>query len=149
MHRPRHDDWSLPKGKLNRGESWEEAAVREVEEESCVRATIVERLEPTCYWVGDNPKIVLWYRMSIEERNSFAPNDEVDAIKWIWSDRLAEHLTLTADVVVAAQALAQVDVDIDVDVDVDVGQPGPTLASLTQLPWKPKGTRWGRGTRAT
>ncbi len=138
MHRPRHDDWSLPKGKLNRGESWEEAAVREVEEESAVRATIVERLEPVCYWVGDNPKIVLWYRMSIEERNLFAPNDEVDAIKWLWSDRLADELTLPADVTVAAEALAQV----------GITQPGPTLPSPTQFPWKPKGTRWGRGTRA-
>jgi 8-oxo-dGTP diphosphatase len=143
VHRPRHDDWSLPKGKLYRGESWEEAAVREVEEESAVRATIVERLEPSSYWVGDNPKIVLWYRMRIEERNSFAPNDEVDAIKWIWSDRLADELTLPADLTVAAEALAQVVVDIE------AAQPGPTAPSLTQFPWKPKGTRWGRGTRAT
>jgi 8-oxo-dGTP diphosphatase len=137
VHRPRHEDWSLPKGKLNRGESWEEAALREVEEESAVKAVIVERLVPTSYWVGDNPKIVLWFRMSIEERNEFVPNDEVDAIKWVWAERLAEELTLEADVRVAAEALSQ------------IGQPGPTLASLTQLPWKPKGTRWGRGTRAT
>ncbi len=142
MHRPRHEDWSLPKGKLNRGESWEEAALREVEEESAVRATIVERLEPTCYWVGDNPKIVLWYRMSIEERNPFAPNAEVDAIEWLWSDHIADQLTLPADVTVAAEALAQVGIAVP-------GQPGPTLASPTQFPWKPKGTLWGRGTRAT
>src|SRR3954464_3521077 len=38
VHRPRYDDWSLPKGKLDPGESWEEAAVREVEEETGVRA---------------------------------------------------------------------------------------------------------------
>ena len=41
VHRPRYDDWSLPKGKLDPGESFEEAAVREIEEEIGVRAPIV------------------------------------------------------------------------------------------------------------
>ena len=42
VHRPRYDDWSLPKGKLRLGESWEAAAVREVEEETGLRCELGE-----------------------------------------------------------------------------------------------------------
>ena len=42
IHRPRYDDWSLPKGKLDRGESWEDAALREVEEETGLRCELGE-----------------------------------------------------------------------------------------------------------
>ena len=47
VHRPRYDDWSLPKGKLDKGESWEEAALREVEEEIGLRCRLGDELEPT------------------------------------------------------------------------------------------------------
>ena len=49
IHRPRYDDWSLPKGKLDPGETFEAAAVREVEEEIGVRGTLGEELQPTLY----------------------------------------------------------------------------------------------------
>ncbi|HEV2770779.1 MAG TPA: NUDIX domain-containing protein, partial [Solirubrobacteraceae bacterium] len=42
VHRPRYDDWSLPKGKLDAGESWEGCALREVEEETGLRCTLGE-----------------------------------------------------------------------------------------------------------
>ena len=45
-HRPRYDDWSLPKGKLDKGESWEQAALREVEEEVGLRCRLGPELEP-------------------------------------------------------------------------------------------------------
>ena len=46
VHRPRYDDWTLPKGKLDPGESFEEAALREVEEETGLRAHLVRELPP-------------------------------------------------------------------------------------------------------
>ena len=49
VHRPRYDDWSLPKGKLDAGESWESAAVREVEEETGLRCALGPELTPTSY----------------------------------------------------------------------------------------------------
>jgi 8-oxo-dGTP pyrophosphatase MutT (NUDIX family) len=109
VHRPKYGDWSLPKGKLVRGETWAQAAEREVEEESGVRARVVDRLPTTSYWVNDVPKIVLWFRMRIDDRGEFAPNREVDAIKWIWSDRLAGELTLDADMALVQEALTQLD----------------------------------------
>ena len=49
VHRPRYDDWSLPKGKLDPGETWEQAALREVEEEVGLRCRLGEELPPVCY----------------------------------------------------------------------------------------------------
>ncbi len=56
VHRPRYDDWSLPKGKLDPGEGWEEAAVREVEEETGLAGRLVEKLGDVRYvytWAGE------------------------------------------------------------------------------------------------
>jgi len=84
VHRPRYDDWSLPKGKLDAGESWEEAAVREVEEETGVRARIVAELEPSRYRDRKGrPKIVRWYRMDVVEAGAFEPDAEVDELRWL------------------------------------------------------------------
>ena len=49
MHRPRYDDWSLPKGKLEPGESHEDAAVREVEEETGCRCELGDELPSVRY----------------------------------------------------------------------------------------------------
>ena len=84
IHRPRYDDWSLPKGKLDAGEDFEAAALREVEEEIGVRARLGEELNPACYQDHKGrSKIVRYWLMEIEEgSDSFTPNDEVDEMKW-------------------------------------------------------------------
>ncbi|MDX6656762.1 MAG: 8-oxo-dGTP diphosphatase [Solirubrobacteraceae bacterium] len=83
VHRPRYDDWSLPKGKLESGESWEHAAVREVEEESGLRCRLEEELEHNRYEVNGRPKLVRWWRMSVLEDLGLVPNDEVDELRWV------------------------------------------------------------------
>ncbi len=84
VHRPRHDDWSLPKGKLDEGESWEEAAVREVEEETGMRARITGELDSAYYKDSKGrDKRVRWYRMDVVDEGSFEPNDEVDELRWV------------------------------------------------------------------
>ena len=85
IHRPRYDDWSLPKGKLDPGESFEDGAVREVREETGVRGRIVSELEPTSYVDRKGrDKLVRWYRMELDgDPAAFAPNEEVDELRWV------------------------------------------------------------------
>ncbi len=93
IHRPRYDDWSLPKGKLDPGESWQEAAIREVEEETGVLARCEDELASHEYIDRKGrPKVVRWWRMSVVRRPpAFTANDEVDELRWAAPDE-AERL---------------------------------------------------------
>ena len=98
VHRPRYDDWSLPKGKLDPGETFEAAARREVLEETGVDATLGEELEPVRY--RDNkgrPKLVRYWVMPAGAETAFTPNDEVDAIRWAPPADAARLLTYERD----------------------------------------------------
>ena len=83
VHRPRYDDWTLPKGKLDPGESFEQAAVREVEEETGLRGRPVRELPPIGYKVGNRAKIVRYWLMDVENDGPFVPNDETDELRWV------------------------------------------------------------------
>jgi len=84
VHRPRYDDWSLPKGKLEPGESFEEAARREIEEETGVQVELGAAL-PTTDYVDRHgrPKVVHYWRMTPVGETAWQPNDEVDETRWI------------------------------------------------------------------
>jgi 8-oxo-dGTP diphosphatase len=83
VHRPRYDDWSLPKGKLRPGEDWLDGALREVEEETGLRAEPLEELEPARYPDRKGrDKLVRWWSMRALD-GSFEPNDEVDELRWL------------------------------------------------------------------
>jgi 8-oxo-dGTP diphosphatase len=97
VHRPRYDDWSLPKGKLEPGETWEQGALREVEEECGLRCRLEEELEPNRYEVDGRPKLVRWWRMSVLEDLGFAPNDEVDELRWVTPEEALELLEYEHD----------------------------------------------------
>jgi 8-oxo-(d)GTP phosphatase len=82
VHRPRYDDWSLPKGKLEPGETELLAAVREVEEETGFRAHLGRRLSSVSYPVkGTTKKVRYWAARCAA--GEFVPNDEVDELKWL------------------------------------------------------------------
>jgi len=83
VHRPRYDDWSLPKGKLDAGESWEQAALREVREETGLRCELGEELESAGYRdrKGRSKLVRYWLMSPLEGR--FEPNDEVDEVCWL------------------------------------------------------------------
>ena len=97
VHRPRYDDWTFPKGKLDAGESFEDAAVREVEEETGVRCSLGRELPSTRYDVGERPKLVRYWLMTPESETPFEPNDETDELRWVALVDAAELLTYTRD----------------------------------------------------
>ena len=83
VHRPRYDDWSLPKGKLDPGEDWAAAALREVEEETGFRCELGRELAPTRYLDRKGrEKVVRWWQMR-PLTGGFEPNDEVDELRWL------------------------------------------------------------------
>lgn len=82
IHRDRYDDWSLPKGKLGRGESDLSAAVREVHEETGAVVAVTRRLIETAYLVDDVPKTVQFWAMR-HLSGEFAANAEVDDLLWL------------------------------------------------------------------
>lgn len=83
IHRPKHGDWCLPKGKLKEGESWEQAARREVKEETGCDAKITGFAGTNNYQVKKTPKVVFFYNMSLEGGRPFQPSKEVDKILWM------------------------------------------------------------------
>lgn len=97
VHRPRYDDWTLPKGKLDPGESFEDAAVREVEEETGLRARLVRQLPATTYEVNGRPKVVRYWLMEVEDEGPFLANDETDELRWVAPDEALRLLTYDRD----------------------------------------------------
>ena len=87
VHRPRYDDWSLPKGKLKPGEAWEAGALREVEEETGLRCTIERELESIEYLdrKGRRKRVRYWLMRPADndDVDGFEPNDEVDRVRWL------------------------------------------------------------------
>jgi 8-oxo-dGTP diphosphatase len=86
VHRPRYDDWSLPKGKLLEGERWQAAALREVCEETGYTARLEGFAGVAFYYVEGTPKLVLFWNMSPVEGHPSAreaAKEEVDAWAWL------------------------------------------------------------------
>ncbi len=95
VHRPRYDDWTFPKGKLEPGESWEEGALREVAEETGLECSLGEELGRTRYPVPDGPKEVRYYRMTAA--GEARAQNEIDAVRWVPLDEARAQLTHERD----------------------------------------------------
>lgn len=104
VHRPRYDDWVLPKGHLDKGEGWEDAAVREVTEETCCQAQLGDYAGSISYLVNDKPKLVLFWHMSLAGENSFVPNGETDQLLWVTAEEALEKLAYSTERALVAQA---------------------------------------------
>jgi 8-oxo-dGTP diphosphatase len=83
VHRDRYDDWTLPKGKLHEGESWEEAALREVREETGYDASIGKFAGAIAYNVDEEPKEVRFWHMLAIGRSSSVLDSEVAEVRWL------------------------------------------------------------------
>jgi 8-oxo-dGTP diphosphatase len=98
VHRPRYDDWTFPKGKAEEGESDEDCALREVQEETGLRCALAEELPSTSYVdARGRPKRVRWWRMRVVGDEGFTPNEEVDELRWVVEAAAAELLTYDRD----------------------------------------------------
>lgn len=100
VHRPRYDDWSLPKGKLDPGETDEEAALREVQEETSVVAEIGPELPTTTYLdrSGKHKRVRYW-AMTVVSGDPRGDN-EVDRAEWVPLREASARISYQRDVAV-------------------------------------------------
>jgi 8-oxo-dGTP diphosphatase len=96
VHRPRYDDWSLPKGKLEDGETSLAGAVREVAEELGSRVAVSRRIAQVAYTVPDGRKTVTYWVMRHLD-GEFEPDDEVDAVEWLRPRLARDKLSYDVD----------------------------------------------------
>ncbi|MGI9033850.1 MAG: NUDIX hydrolase [Acidimicrobiales bacterium] len=102
VHRPKYDDWSLPKGKLDAGEPAPVAALREVEEETGLRCRLGAELATSSYEDRHGrPKEVRYWAME-PVSGHFVANDEVDEVRWVLLTRAADMLSYDRDRAVLA-----------------------------------------------
>jgi len=104
VHRPARQDWSLPKGKVDEGEHLIEAAIRECDEETGYTPILCAPLPTQQYSVMSRPKVVNYWIAEIGVQEGFAPDDEVDEIRWIRTTDAGAMLTYPADAALVAQA---------------------------------------------
>ncbi|MDX6229374.1 MAG: 8-oxo-(d)GTP phosphatase [Frankiales bacterium] len=108
VHRPKYDDWSLPKGKLKRREHLLLGAVREVEEETGARVTLGRPLGEIRYLKEGLPKRVRYWVMPYVEPSPTAvvSTDEVDGLHWLSPGDALKRLTWDRDVAPIERFLA-------------------------------------------
>jgi len=97
IHRPRYDDWSLPKGKLNRNEKHRDAALREVKEETGLVCDVLAKLSPVNYITPNGNKKRVKYWLMEARSGTFVRNDEVDAVTWVKRSQAMSLLTHVHD----------------------------------------------------
>lgn len=100
VHRPKYDDWSFPKGKLERWEHATAAAVREVAEETGLHVRLGPPLPDQRYPTGRRMKTVHYWTgrtVADDDVSHYRPNDEIDDVRWVPVAEAAELLTYEFD----------------------------------------------------
>ena len=102
IHRGRYDDWSWPKGKLDKGEGTSEAAVREIKEETGIRVALGPKLFESKYVLANGSKKVVHYwsaKVSDKalKKQHFSPDEEVSSFQWVTVSDARKMLTYEHD----------------------------------------------------
>ena len=105
VHRPKYDDWSFPKGKLEDGETWEEGAVREVEEETGLRCEAGPLLGSTHYPFREGMKEVRYFQMTC--MGEARAQNEIDEVRWVTVAEALELLTYDYDRALVSDTLPE------------------------------------------
>lgn len=100
VHRPRREDWSLPKGKLQPSETHVACALREVREETGLRCALGDELPSTEYFDRKGRAKSVRYWAMQARGGQFRPNREVDRIEWSKIERVGDLLSYDHDLVV-------------------------------------------------
>lgn len=103
LHEP--DECCLPKGKLDDGEGWERAAEREVLEETGCRAAVERFAGLLHYHVGERPKVVVYFEMTLIEDCGFQPSAEVRKTEWLAPEAAVEALVHAGEREIVLQCL--------------------------------------------
>ena len=105
IHRPKYMDWSLPKGKLEEGEGWKEAALREVEEETGYRSEAGAELARVSYLDRKQRRKLVRYWLMEPLDGEFEPHGEVDELRWVTREEAGRLLTYPHDRELVKKAL--------------------------------------------
>jgi len=105
IHRPKYMDWSLPKGKLEPGEDWLEAGLREVEEETGYRCEASVELPHVSYLDRKGRRKLVRYWLMEPVDGEFQPHGEVDELRWVGREQAEELLTYPHDRELVRKAL--------------------------------------------
>jgi 8-oxo-dGTP diphosphatase len=97
VHRPAYDDWSFPKGKLERGESEPSAALREVEEETGLRCRLMREVGVTAYRDSRGRSKTVRYWEMAPVGGVLAAANEIDEVHWVALGDASKELSYARD----------------------------------------------------